>query len=63
MASKEEVFNLSTCREVLKTFSLSNTETSVEQNLQYAHAHHESLMCQWVAAEDGPEIGPGLGSQ
>ena len=43
-------------REVLKSFSLSETETSVERNLRCAHAHHDSLMCQWVAAEDAPEM-------
>ena len=43
-------------REVLRSFSLSETETSVERNLQRAHAHHNSLMRQWVAAEDAPEM-------
>ena len=43
-------------REVLRSFSLSDTETSVEQNLQHAHAHHDSLMHQRVAAEDAPEM-------
>ena len=43
-------------REVLRSFSLSETETSVEQNLRHAHAHHYSLMYQWVAAEDAPEM-------
>ena len=33
MASEEEVFNLSARREVLRSFSLSDTETSVEHNL------------------------------
>ena len=32
MASKEEMFNLSACREVLRYFSLSDTKTSVDQN-------------------------------
>ena len=41
-------------REVLRSFSLS--ETSVERNLQCARAHHDSLMHQWVAAEDAPEM-------
>ena len=50
MASEEEVFNLSACREVLRSFSLSNTERSVEGNLHQAHAHHDSLMHPWVAA-------------
>ena len=56
MASEEEVFNLSARREVLRSFSLSDTETSVEHNLWCAHAHHNSLMHQWVAAEDAPEM-------
>ena len=55
MAS-EELINMTACREVLRSFSLSETETSVEQNLQWACAHHDSLMCQWVAAEDALEI-------
>ena len=33
MASEEEILNLTACREVLRSFSLSDTETSVEQNL------------------------------
>ena len=56
MASEEEVFNLSACREVLRSFSLSNTKASVEQNLHHTCTHHDSLMCQWVAAEDAPEM-------
>ena len=44
------------CREVLRSFSLSETETSVERNLRRACAHHNNLMCQWVAAEDAPEM-------
>ena len=56
MASEEEVFNLSARREVLRSFSLSNTETSVEHNLQHVCAHHDSLMHQQVAAEDAPEM-------
>ena len=52
MASGEEVFNSSARREVLRSFSLSDTETIVEHNLQHACTHHDSLMCQWVAAED-----------
>ena len=54
MASEEEPVNMTAHREVLRSFSLSNTETSVEQNLRCAHAHHDSLMHQWVAAEDAP---------
>ena len=56
MASEEELINRTACREVLRSFSLSETETSVEQNLRHAHTHHDSLMCQWVAAEDAPEM-------
>ena len=56
MASEEELLNLTAHREVLRSFSLSKTETSVEQNLQCGHAHHDSLMCQQVAAEDAPEM-------
>ena len=51
MASKEESLNLLACRDVLRPFSLSNTETSVEQNLHNACTHH-----QWVAVEDAPEM-------
>ena len=29
---------------------------SLEQNLRWAHAHHDSLMHQWVAVEDAPEM-------
>ena len=47
---------MTACREVLRSFSLSETETSVERNLRCARAHHNSLMCQWVAAEDAPEM-------
>ena len=56
MASEEELINRTACMEVLRSFSLSKTKTSVEQNLWCAHAHHDSLMCQWVAAEDAPEM-------
>ena len=56
MVSEEEVFNLSACREVLRSFFLSDTETSVKHNLHHACAHHDSLMCQWVAAEDALEM-------
>ena len=56
MASEEEVVNMTACREVLRSFSLSKTETSVERNLRHAHAHHNSLMCQWVAGEDALEM-------
>ena len=56
MASEEELINRTACREVLRSFSLSKTETSVEQNLQCAHTHHDSLMHQQVAVEDAPEM-------
>ena len=56
MASEEKVFNLTACSEVLRSFFLRDTKMSVEQNLQCAHTHHDSLMCQWVAAEDILEI-------
>ena len=56
MASEEGLINMTACREVLRSFSLSKTETSVEQNFQCAHAHHDSLMHQQVAAEDVPEM-------
>ena len=56
MASEEELNNMTAHREVLRSFSLSETETSVEQNLQCAHTHHDSLMCQQVAVEDAPEM-------
>ena len=56
MASEEDLINMTACREVLRSFSLSKSEMSVERNLQQAHAHHDSLMCQWVAAEDAPEM-------
>ena len=56
MASEEELINRTARREVLRSFSLSDTETSVEQNLQHACAHHDSLMHQRVAAEDALEM-------
>ena len=56
MASEEELINMTACREVLRSFSFSETETSVEQNLQWAHAHHDILMHQQVAAQDAPEM-------
>ena len=52
----EEVLNLTAHREVLRSFSLSDTEMSVEQNLQCACAYHDSLMCQQVAEEDAAEM-------
>ena len=56
MASEEKIFNLSAHREVLRSFPLSDTETSVEHNLCHAHTHHDSLMNQWMPAEDAPEM-------
>ena len=56
MASEEELINMTARREVLRSFSLSDTETSVERNLRCARAHHDSLMHQRVAAEDAPEM-------
>ena len=56
MVSEEEVFNLSACREVLRSFSLSDTEKKVEHNLYCACAHCDSLIHQWVAVEDAPEM-------
>ena len=55
MASEEESFNLLACREVLRSFSLSNTEMSVTKiSALPVCAHHESLMHQWVTAEYAP---------
>ena len=48
MAS-EEIINMTACRDVLRSFSLNETETGVEQNLQWACAHHDSSMCQEMA--------------
>ena len=56
MASEEELINRTARREVLRSFSLSEMETSVERNLRRARAHHDSLMHQWVATEDAPEM-------
>ena len=56
MASEEELINRTACREVLRSFSLSNTKTSVEQNLRRARTHHDSLMHQQVAVEDALEM-------
>ena len=56
MASEEDLINMTACREVLRSFSLSETEASVEQNLWQARTHHNSLMHQQVAVEDAPEI-------
>ena len=54
MALEEESINLLAHRVVLKSFSLR--ETSVEQNLHHAYVRHDSLVHQWVAAEDAPEM-------
>ena len=56
MTSKKEVINLSTHREVLRSFSLSYTKTSVDWNLHCAHTHHDNLMHQQVAMKDAPEM-------
>ena len=56
MASEEDLINRTARREVLRSFSLSETETSVERNLRRACAHHDNLMRQRVAAEDAPEM-------
>ena len=56
MASEEELINMTAHREVLRSFSLRKTDTSVEENLWQDHAHHDSLMCQQVAAEDALEM-------
>ena len=53
---KKKLINMTACRDVLRSFSLSETETSVEQNLWWACTHHDSLMCQQVAAEDALEM-------
>ena len=53
---KKSLINMTAYREVLRSFSLSKTETSVEQNLWQVHTNHDSLMCQWVAGEDAPEM-------
>ena len=51
MASKEESINLLAHMEVLRSFSPSKTEASMEQNL-HSHTHHDSIVCQWMATED-----------
>ena len=56
MASEEELINMTAHREVLRSFSLSETETSVEPNLWQAHTLHDSLMHQLVAVEDALEM-------
>ena len=58
MASKEQSISHLDCREILQSFSLSETETSVEQNLHCAYAWHDSQIHQRVAAEDDPEMTP-----
>ena len=35
----------------------------MEQNLWQAHAHHDSLMHQWVAVEDAPEMAQPLDAE
>ena len=56
MTSEEEVINLSAQREVLRSFSLSDAETSVEWSLWCTHAHCGSLMHQQLAAVDALEM-------
>ena len=56
MASEEASLNLLAHREVLRSFSCSNTETSVEWNLCCAHTHHNRLVCQQVTVENEPEM-------
>ena len=56
MVSEEELISMTAHREVLRSFSLSKTETSVKQNLQWACAQYGSLMYQQVAAEDTAEM-------
>ena len=56
MASEKESLNLLACREFLRSFSLSNTETNVEKNFCCGHAHHNSLIYQWVVVKDAPEM-------
>ena len=48
-ASDVGSLNLLAYRDVLRYFSLRETETSVESNLQHACTHHNSLMYQKVA--------------
>ena len=48
---------MTACMEVLRSFSLSETEISVEQNLRCAHAHHDRLNAPaGGSAEDAPEM-------
>ena len=56
MASEENLINMTARRKVLRSFSLSETETSVKWNLGWAHTHHNSLICQQVDAEDALEM-------
>ena len=56
MASEEGSLNLLAHGEVLRSFSFSDSETSVQQNLCCVCAHHNSLICQWVAVEDVLEM-------
>ena len=63
MAPTEEVVNLSAHREVLRSFSLSDTKNSGEHNLCCTHAHHDCLMHQRVAAEDALERAQLLGAK
>ena len=56
MVSEDESLSLLAHREVLRSFSLSETETSKKQNLCHACTHHNNLMHQWVAVEDALEM-------
>ena len=57
MASEEELVNMTACREVLRSFSLSKIETSVKQNLRCARALIMTVSCAsgWLQ-EDAPEM-------
>ena len=57
MASEGECLNLVAFHDAVRLFTLSNTKTSVDQNLCHAHTHHESFLCQWVVEEDSQELG------
>ena len=56
MTSEEEILNMTARREVLRSLSLSDTEMSVEQNLQCGYTNNDSLIHQQVAEEDVPEM-------
>ena len=56
MACKDKSIIAMACKEVLQSFSLSETEASIEHNLHCGHAYHESLIWQRVAVEDALEM-------